>query len=200
MNLKLSFKPAYFEVAFGPRVGIRRSSDKELSTIEPVQLGGVKIQGKIDRIDVSGEEFIIYDYKTGKVNVEEEEIEKGIHLQIPLYIRIAEEIFKERGVEMKGVGGYNYVVRRNVGRKAVIAQEKAKSGKERSNYFNQNEFNDKINNSVGKVREFVDKIAKGKFNLTEHDDMLGSICGNCAYIEICRINEVKFGVQIKKWG
>jgi len=200
MNLKLSFKPAYFEVAFGPRVGIRRSSDKELSTIEPVQLGGVKIQGKIDRVDVSGEEFIIYDYKTGKVNVKEEEIEKGIHLQIPLYIRIAEEIFKKQGKEMKGVGGYNYVVRRGINRKAVIACEKIRVDKREKNYFREEEFNLRIDNAVSKVSEFSGKIKGGKFNLTEHDDMLGSICGNCAYIEICRINEVKFGVQIKKWG
>ena len=123
-NMSLNFKPTYFEVAFGPKVGARRNSDRELSINDPIELGRVKIQGKIDRIDVANNEFIVYDYKTGSGYVNQEQIEKGIHLQIPLYIKIAEEIFKLKERELEGIGGYNYIVRRDVKSKAVLIQEK----------------------------------------------------------------------------
>lgn len=198
-NMSLNFKPTYFEVAFGPKVGARRNSDRELSINDPIELGRVKIQGKIDRIDVANNEFIVYDYKTGSGYVNQEQIEKGIHLQIPLYIKIAEEIFKLKERELEGIGGYNYIVRRDVKSKAVLIQEKIRRSRE-SNYFNKEIFKQKIDEAVGKANQFVDGIIEGKFNLTEHDESLQSICGNCPYIEICRINEVKFGVQIKSWG
>jgi len=197
--MSLNFKPTYFEVAFGPKVGARRNSDRELSINDPIELGRVKIQGKIDRIDVANNEFIVYDYKTGSGYVNQEQIEKGIHLQIPLYIKIAEEIFKLKERELEGIGGYNYIVRRDVKSKAVLIQEKIRRSRE-SNYFNKEIFKQKIDEAVGKANQFVDGIIEGKFNLTEHDESLQSICGNCPYIEICRINEVNFGVQIKSWG
>lgn len=194
-----NFKPTYFEVAFGPRVGSRVNVDKELSTTEPIQIGRVKIQGKIDRIDVAGDKFIIYDYKTGKSVPSSKEVEKGIHLQIPLYIKIAEEIFKRRGREMEGLGGYNYIVRDNVRRSAIIV-EKSISNRARTKAFEREEFRKRLDETVDKVNKFVDEIRAGKFDLTEHDEFLQSICGNCPYIEICRVNEVKFGVQIKSWS
>ncbi|MCX7763117.1 MAG: exodeoxyribonuclease V subunit gamma [Candidatus Kryptonium sp.] len=196
-----SFKPTYFEVAFGPKVGARRNIDENLSTIEPIQLGKVKIQGKIDRIDVGDAGFIICDYKTGKSRISFNQVEKGIHLQIPLYIKIAEEIFNQKGKSIKGLGGYSYIVRGNVERVDVMIQEKIKTKKKNSSkVFNQDDFKLKIEEAVNKVNEFVDKITNGIFNLTEHDDEIQNICGNCPYIEICRINEVKFGIQIKSWG
>ncbi len=197
-EMHLDFKPTYFEVAFGPKVGARKSSDKELSINDPIQLGRVKIQGKIDRIDIADGEFIIYDYKTGSANVTQEQIERGIHLQIPLYIKIAEEVFKLKNREMEGIGGYNYIVRREVKNKAVLIQEKIKR-RERSSCFDREIFRQKIDEAVDKANQFVNGIIEGRFNLTEHDEFLQSICGNCPYIEICRVNEVKFGVQIKNW-
>ncbi len=194
-----NFRPTYFEVAFGPRVGSRINVDKELSTTEPIQVGKVKIQGKIDRIDIAGDKFIIYDYKTGKSVPSSKEVEKGIHLQIPLYIKIAEEIFKRRGKEMEGIGGYNYIVRDSVRRNAIIV-EKSISSRARTRAFEKEEFRKKLDEIVDKVNKFVDEIRIGKFDLTEHDEFLQSICGNCPYIEICRVNEIKFGIQIKSWS
>jgi len=196
---RLSFKPAYFEVGFGPKIGSRVNVDRELSTIEPVKIGRVKIQGKIDRIDIAGNGFVIYDYKTGSSVPSKQEVEKGIHLQIPLYIKIAEEIFKMRGKEMEGLGGYNYTVRGKVKRNAVIV-EKSIDAKVVEKAFEKDEFKRRLDDIVDKVGGFVDGILEGKFNLTEHDEFLQKICGSCPYIEICRINEVKFGVQIKNWS
>lgn len=195
------FIPAYFEVAFGPKIGPRRKTDVEIFTTEPVQLGKVKIQGKIDRIDIRNDEFIIYDYKTGKVGVNAKEIESGIHLQIPLYIKIAEEIFKIKGKEMKGLGGYHYKVRGDVKIETVIIDKRIKRNeKAEEKMLTPEEFRNKLDESVKKANEFVDRIIQGEFNLTQHDKFLQNICSHCPYIEICRINEVKFGIQIKNWS
>ncbi len=196
----LGFTPTYFEVAFGPEIGSREKTDKELSTVDPIQIGKIKIQGKIDRIDTAGDKFIIYDYKTGKVDVKFEEITSGIHLQIPLYIKIAEEIFKKKGKKMKGLGGYHYKVRGNVKKNAVIIEQGLKRNKgTKDKILKYEELPNKINESVQKANEFVEQIIQGKFNLTQHDKFLQEICRFCPYIEICRINEAKFGIQIKSY-
>ncbi|SES68350.1 PD-(D/E)XK nuclease family protein [Anaerobranca gottschalkii] len=54
----------------------------------------INLTGKIDRIDVDEKGFVIYDYKTGRASLKDEEIFKGLKLQIPLYIYILEQKIK----------------------------------------------------------------------------------------------------------
>lgn len=191
------YKPIYFEVAFGPKIGSRAEVDVNLSTDKPIQIGRVKIQGKIDRIDVKGNKFLIYDYKTGRYVPTLDDLDRGIHLQIPIYIKVAEEIFKDRGYEMEGVGGVNYIVRGDVRIGRVLQKGEGRRSKK---ILDEEEYKKKIDLAVEKVNVYVDGIVNGKFGLTSHDDKISKICWGCPFIEICRISEVKFGIQIRNWG
>jgi ATP-dependent helicase/nuclease subunit B len=193
----IGYKPKYFEVAFGPKVGSRAKVDVNLSTDKPIQVGKVKIQGKIDRIDVNGNKFLIYDYKTGRYVPTLDDLDRGIHLQIPIYIKVAEEIFKDKGYEMESVGGVNYIVRGDVKIGRVLQKGEEKKGKK---ILDEEEYRKKLESAVDKVNDYVDGIVNGKFGLTSHDDKISKICWGCPFIEVCRISEVKFGIQIRNWS
>jgi ATP-dependent helicase/nuclease subunit B len=193
----IGYKPKYFEVAFGPKVGSRAKVDVNLSTDKPIQVGKVKIQGKIDRIDVNGNKFLIYDYKTGRYVPTLDDLDRGIHLQIPIYIKVAEEIFKDKGYEMESVGGVNYIVRGDVRIGRVLQKGEEKKGKK---ILDEEEYRKKLESAVDKVNDYVDGIVNGKFGLTSHDDKISKICWGCPFIEVCRISEVKFGFQIRNWS
>ncbi len=51
-----------------------------------VQLTGVKINGKIDRVDESGDLVRIIDYKTGSIDATASKYYTGAKLQLPLYL------------------------------------------------------------------------------------------------------------------
>jgi ATP-dependent helicase/nuclease subunit B len=193
-NPLINFEPRYFEVSFGPRTGRRFISDKELSTTAPIRIGNVKIQGKIDRIDILGNKFIVVDYKTGEISGQKD-IEDGINLQLPLYIRVAEKIFKERKGLMVGVGAINYRLRgRDIRPKILIADRDEVKLNGRSGGLLPE---DKYKKLIGMAEEFanryVDMIVQGKFNLTEKDT--SKVCKGCPFIEICRVREVKFATS-----
>lgn len=80
-----SWRPAYFEAAFGKVGG---ASTEELSTPEPFILetasGPIRLSGIIDRIDLSGDGPRVIDYKTGQAPGVTA-IMQGRSLQLPLY-------------------------------------------------------------------------------------------------------------------
>jgi len=86
------FKPALFEFEFGMNKN---------SIIPEIELeNGVKVKGKIDRVEVrvidDKLEFLIVDYKLNIKNIKNEnEIIKGEAFQFPLYSLALKKIFKE---------------------------------------------------------------------------------------------------------
>lgn len=95
-------RPALLEASFGLQKGLQEAGT--LNHPEPVVImrtvaedaaGEVRVRfsGKIDRIDLSGDGrfLIIYDYKFGRRDGLEE-IEAGIDLQLPLYVKAAKMI------------------------------------------------------------------------------------------------------------
>ena len=87
------FKPAYFEHAF------------EASNL----FKGFKIGGKIDRIDVLHDSFIIYDYKSSPTSLTSSKIQSGEQLQLLTYGFILEELLKKNmfGVYYYGLRSQN---------------------------------------------------------------------------------------------
>ena len=77
--------------------------------LTPTKVLGVTIQGRVDRIDCSatGDQWRVYDYKTGRKPFKDESFNKGLALQIPLYM-LALETKLEPPVEVKD-GFYFYI-------------------------------------------------------------------------------------------
>ncbi len=79
------FIPEFFEYSFGKNTAL---------TLQRQGLPPLRLKGQIDRIDVSEDrkEFITWDYKTGGVEGLTREIKEFKKLQLPLYLRAAQEI------------------------------------------------------------------------------------------------------------
>lgn len=74
-------------------------------TLEIDKENTLTIIGKVDRIDVDDEGFVIYDYKSGKASLNfDKEVKSGLKLQIPLYILIVQNKIKSGEYpELKGI-------------------------------------------------------------------------------------------------
>ncbi len=70
------------------------NSDFRVESVETVcrsTVGGVNLNGRIDRTDVCGDLVRVIDYKTGTVKAEAEAYYMGLKLQLPLYLSAVAE-------------------------------------------------------------------------------------------------------------
>ena len=80
--------PRYFEISVGRGHG---STDLILSRAEPIGIGGVQLNAKIDRIDIGNGVFNVIDYKTGQT-FGIKDILEGRALQLPIYLEIVKQL------------------------------------------------------------------------------------------------------------
>jgi RecB family exonuclease len=91
--------PGELELGFGFQEGDERGEASELPAFDLG--GGVRLRGRIDRIDVGDDgAAIVYDYKGSVVSGASKWIEDG-KLQVALYMRAVEEL-----LELRAVGGF----------------------------------------------------------------------------------------------
>lgn len=173
----LSVLPRYFEVSFGQK---REPRDPELSCIEPITIGDVRMTGKIDRIDIGNGTFNIIDYKTGSSTVRMTEILSGRSLQLPVYLQIAAELLN--GKEGAGLGpaaGLYHKIRVDQCKVELgIGTESEngiaynayngkdwKSANRSGQLLTDETFDERLVRVSGYVQHYVDSIAKGTFPL-----------------------------------
>ena len=77
-----NFQPKYLEYPFYDKTSLN--------------LGNVKLTGKIDRVDTDGENLRIIDYKTGRAEASLKELYYGNKLQLFLYALAMENVTKKR--------------------------------------------------------------------------------------------------------
>ena len=104
-------QPAFFEVAFGQRGSRPGEVDPKLSTPAPVRIGEVNLRGRIDRVDLAATCFAVIDYKTGSAVPTLAEIRSGASLQLPLYLRAAEQLLDREGDAPAPAAGLYYRLR-----------------------------------------------------------------------------------------
>lgn len=175
------FIPSYFEVAFG-RLS-RNRTDTQLYSSEPIEIGGVKFRGKIDRIDLkkSNGGFRIVDYKTGYMKTQRE-INELKYIQLPLYAAVAGKLLKEKnGLDAEGSFGF-YSLKYN-------AEEFGFHARNIPDY--NGESGDWYEYFFSKISEAVENISDGKFPLTGIKNPEGTICKYCGYKTVCRIKELE---------
>ena len=181
------FTPAFFEVSFGK---VHKSeSDDILTTEVPIQIGGAKLRGKIDRVEIdsANNQFQIVDYKLSGKKITKDELYNGLALQLPVYMLAAKELLSEhfkKDFEPAGMFIYSLKYQSgDFGKKEIsLARKKADDVIE----MNQN----LITVTSDFIKMYIQSISEGKFNLTQLENREAQICGYCDFKSICRINEL----------
>lgn len=159
-----------------------RHFEYEIPKDQPITLESgnvrIKLQGKIDRIDVdeAGGSFVISDYKRSK-NFKKSELEKGTSLQLPLYLLAVAKI-----LNLKPLGGQ------------LLNLKEAKSP---TGFYHQSiegprdkmsdgEFNQVLDRALRFSARYLDELEQGKIAVAPRD-----CADNCSFSPLCRIEKWK---------
>ena len=173
---ELPFVPRRFEVLFG--------SERAAPELQRgLQLDGIRLSGKIDRIDVEplSARGIVQDYKSGKSAHSAREIEKELRLQIPLYMLVLRDLV---GVEPLG-GLYRPLAG---GRKPRgLLRDQAREdmpGFVKSDYLSEEDFWRAVEGAQELARRLAGRIREGD---VRHDPKGGECPSWCDLWPMCRV-------------
>lgn len=179
-----NFIPHYFEIAFG-----------NLESSEPdfeVNVKGVKLRGKIDRVDIdkTNESFRVIDYKLGGKRPSKKDLENGISLQLPIYLYASKILIEAQlNKEIQAAEAVVYSLKLNkkdFGEKIIHISDKKNPNKEEIIKSNM----ELIKICEETIPVYVDRITSGIFNLSKLEDRENKVCLYCDFKSICRIAEV----------
>jgi ATP-dependent helicase/DNAse subunit B len=191
-NEAITTSPILFEHGFENQVVTEQSGD------EPGR--SFKIRGKIDRIDIDSENsfYTVTDYKTSK-GAGTGEISKGLSLQLPLYLRIAEDILRLHiGSELEGVGAfYHKLTGKEAGKDPalLIRDYAAKTyveitkSKKKGIAESPEELESIIETTIRYANDYIDGMTRGEFPIVREDGT--SACTYCDIKRACRIYEAR---------
>jgi ATP-dependent helicase/nuclease subunit B len=192
---KVGVKPAYFEAIFGSRPRTGENFDPALRVELPVTAGQVRLRGRIDRIDVGEKSFRIIDYKTGAKLPDRGDIDLGISLQLPVYLRVVEQILagKEAGGRT-GAAGLYYQLRDPVKQKLGIGsaehlEEAFLAKKQKQLVGTDEDLKRIIDQAIFFVNDYVDRISRGEFPVEPKAPE--KVCPICAFGAACRIRTIR---------
>jgi hypothetical protein len=169
--------PRRFEVLFG--------SERAAPELQRgLDLDGLTLSGKIDRIDVDpfSARGIVQDYKSGKHAHSAREIETELRLQIPLYMLVLRDLV---GVEPLG-GLYRPLSgeRKARGLLRAEAREDGLPGFAKNDYLPEDEFWGKVEGARELAVGIVERIRTGD---VQHDPKGGDCPTWCELWSMCRI-------------
>ena len=193
-NRDLAFVPRYFEVEFGGKRRKDRQSDAVIRSDAPIDLDGLKIRGKVDRLDAGEGGFLIIDYKTGAPPAPPE-IEKGISLQVPLYLAAMERLLASSGdTQLKPAGGaYCHMAGPGVVEMKFAMMNDDfdgtafRKGRKRSGVYPPDGFHELMCASVEKAKKYAGRIREGRFPVEPYDSQ---VCRYCDFFRSCRFSRM----------
>lgn len=161
--------------------------EKEISQEFNLFESKIKLKGKIDRIDINPTDntFKVIDYKTGELP-KPVDYKDRISLQLPLYLTLVKKYFQSINKELK-IADAEFLKlspkkSNNIERKSLINDYLKDLSKELS---------EELNDVMKTIALMIEKIKKGKFNLTTINNFERRVCSKCIYQGICRIDLVK---------
>lgn len=175
-----TFAPAFFEYNFS------EGTQKYICLDN-----GLKLKGKIDRIEISddGTEFMIADYKN-KINENkhsDKAIEKGESFQIPIYLLAAEKsLVNEFDKNLFPAGGVYYSIKpakKSFKLVAVYDELKSVLDEKAVNNISKNEQRENLEKIAANAKSITDNIAQGVY--IEKPDK-NKACNYCDYKNICK--------------
>ena len=168
------FEPEHLELCFG--VGEEGHPAVELA-------GGLKVRGKIDRVDVLGRHALVRDYKSGRVDsYKEASWVRERRLQAPLYMLVVEELL---GLEAAG-GVYTPLRgsdRRSRGLVAAELADQVGAGVHSMDRRDQAAFAAGMERARGAIAEAAAGMREGRMHSCPRSCAYG---GGCEHPSICR--------------
>lgn len=185
-----SLQPRYFELSFGTPIGdqVDPNSIRKPVSLQLTNDLSIQVSGRIDRVDVDGDYYSVYDYKTGS-GYSYQDLKEGKQIQIPLYLWVLASGFGFS--EQMAVGGAIYTKdHRNRGLwRKELAETKAglKSGKNAmdKNLLEENEWQQIHTNLKYELGGQIQAMAMGNFQVRPK----WSCPPYCAAKSICRYHE-----------
>ena len=164
-----------------PPPGFAKDDERgEASSLPAAEIGGVRLRGRIDRIDVGASgEAVIYDYKSSQAPASARWIKDG-NLQVALYMRAVEQL-----LELRVVGGfYQPLSGRDLRARGVLDGD-SDTGLEcmESDLREHAEVQELLDEAVASARRGADEAARGQL---EARPQTCAFRGGCMYPTICR--------------
>jgi ATP-dependent helicase/DNAse subunit B len=176
------YSPSYFEVAFGRRE--KKGSDKRLGAENPLQFDGINLVGKIDRVELKNNFISIVDYKTGAKKVTSTNIHRGLDLQLPVYMHIAEELLGPGFLPGKIFIYSLKFNEKDFGKNEInLSRKKNLTDTEKSALLTET-----VEESLSKLKEYFHGITSAEFNPSILDDRETLVCNYCNFKNICRVD------------
>ena len=184
-STETTFSRAMFEIKFG-------DENKRPLEIFDDKMGNIEISGKIDRVDISevnGEKYgVIIDYKYGKTEFRQEDIEEGVDLQLPIYALALRDVFKIIPVAaefyalktLKKTGILNHDIMKNPSIYLKIPKSTLS--------VDEDKFNKLLTVTKEHIIRYAREICKGRIDLAPHNlDLCGE--GRCDFATVCRVDK-----------
>jgi len=183
------FIPEYFELSFG------NISDDNLPASE-FKIDDVNLRGKIDRVDISETHNAtkIIDYKLGGTKPSASDLQRGLSLQLPLYLFAAKELISaQQNKDLQPFGTEIYSLKyssKDFGKKLVGSRNVRNTETDEFYEKRRVESEQMIETCLQSIRKYVSAISSGIFHLSELEDREKKVCNYCNFKSICRISEV----------
>jgi len=182
------FIPEYFELSFG------NISDDNLPASE-FEIDDVNLRGKIDRVDINQDRdtIKIIDYKLGGTKPSSSDLQRGLSLQLPLYLFAAKELISaQQNKDLQPFGTEIYSLKyssKDFGKKLVGGRNV--KNKETDEFYEKrkNESEQMIETCLESIKKYVTAISNGVFHLSDLEDREKKVCNYCNFKSICRISE-----------
>jgi ATP-dependent exoDNAse (exonuclease V) beta subunit len=169
-----SFEPEHLELPFGDDAG------------PPVELEpGLKVRGRIDRVDTTDGMALVIDYKSGK-RVDSYRVglwERENRFQAALYMLVVERLLR-----LRAAGGLYVPLGSNDAPRGMVAEgvEELGSGYTRTDVLPPDEFRAKLDWALGQVRDTDARMRSGELGC-DPDQCAWN--GGCLYPSICRCEQ-----------
>ncbi len=187
VSSQTDFIPSLFEFNFGNIL-----TDTQKQVIAPLNIGELKLRGKVDRIDINENRnlFNIIDYKLKGRKPTIADLIDGLSLQLPVYLMAGKHILDS--ITNDTYNGHKMMIysldykEGNFGPSQINLSRKRNLNTDQIQVMNDN----LIKETKEKLIYYHQRIQKGKFNLSELEDREEKVCRYCDFRSFCRVKEV----------
>ena len=183
------WSPAYLEYGFGSRFSMERndaSSTEDAAVIPLSDEQNLLLRGKVDRVDVKDDNFLIIDYKTGEAPTYVS-VARGYNMQMPLYLLACQQLL---GKKPAGAAYYQLKNDDRFGMNLRIGSPSHKDELGGTPTAYRNGLTGDLELCRRNVMEVLEGISSGVFHPVDTND--GERCPSyCPYLRICRKDEMR---------